>query len=146
MIKPLSLIEKTFLLKKTPLFEELDLDLLLTVADIVDAVSFEAGQPIFFSGQEASRMYVIAEGRILIKAENQELLAILSQPDFFGDEALLSDAPRRYTAICQTDSRLLVLTRTHLLTLISECPSIALALLKSYTSAMPFRHSQNKDT
>jgi CRP/FNR family cyclic AMP-dependent transcriptional regulator len=139
-MKRLTLVDKAFFLKKTLLFSALDLDLLLAIADKLNLVSFDAKKPIFSIGEEAFRMYFILEGTVEIRNEQGNVLDELSDENFFGDEALFNEKPRTYNAISKTDTVLLALSRTNLLTIISECPSVALGFLQAYTSATPFRH------
>lgn len=135
----LTLIDRAFFLKRTPLFSMLDLDLVLAIADKLQVVSFDAGQPIFGISEDAHRLYLIVKGTIEIRDKSGEVLAILGADDFFGDESLFSEKPRGYEAIAKTDAIVLALSKTNLLTIISECPSVAVGLLQAYTSMTPFR-------
>lgn len=138
-MKRYTLIDKAFLIKKTALFEQLDLDLLLAIADKLTLAHFDKGDLIFNHNEEAHRMYFIVKGSVSILDKNQVQLASLGPEDFFGDESIFSEKPRGYTATCQEDTILLSLSRTNLLTIISECPSVAVGLLQAYTSTTPFR-------
>ena len=144
-MKRLSLIDKAFLLKRTPLFAMLDLDLLLTIADKLAFVSLDKDETIFSIDQDAHRMYFVAKGSVLIRDREQQTLALLKQYDFFGDESLFQDKPRGYEAICESDADLLTLTRTNLLTIISECPSVAVGFLQAYAANMVFRPRKNSE-
>lgn len=138
-----TLIDRAFSLKRTVLFSSLDLDLLLAIADKLTVVSFEEQQHIFGINEEAYHMYFIARGTIEIHDNKNKILATLSTDDFFGDESLFSDQPRAYSAVSKTDSVLFALSRTNLLTIISECPSVAIGFLQAYTSTTPFRPRKN---
>jgi len=138
-MKPLSLIEKAFFLKKVRIFSELDFELLLAVAEKLHDDDYDTGEKIFMTGQVANRIYFIAEGMVQLLDDRMGLRAALKQADFFGDESLFNDAPRTYSAICKTDAILLTLSRSHLLSIISECPSVAVALLQTYAHALPCR-------
>lgn len=142
-MKTLTLIEKAFMLKKTILFKEFDLDLLLTIANHMEAINFDQGQRIFNVGQQASNMFLIAKGTIMIKDQNDNMLTTLHHKNFFGDEAMFNEQPRKYTALAHTDVTLLSLSRTNLLNTISECPTLAIALLQSYASNTTFRGINN---
>lgn len=135
----LNLIDKAFLLKKTSLFGGLDLDLLLSIADKMEPISFRPTETIFQCDQEAYRMYLILSGHVAIADKNGAPLAELAPGDFFGDEAMFNEKKRTYAAACRTKVELLALSRSHLLTIIHECPSVALALLEAYTSHLNFR-------
>lgn len=138
-MKRLTLIDKAFLLKKTPLFGNLDLDLLLPIADKLSLIDYDASENIFAAGDVAQRMYFIVKGAVEIRDQNNHVLAVLEENDFFGDEAIFSETPRAYNAFSKIDTFLLTLSRTNLLTIISECPSVAVGLLQVYTSTTPFR-------
>lgn len=138
-MKNLTLIDKAFILKNFPLFSELDLDLLLPIADKLQVLVHDAGDIIFSKGEDAYRMYFIAKGSVLLRGSNPGI-SIDIEHDFFGDEAIFSEEPRAYEAVCKTKVVLLALSRTTLLSIISECPSVATTLLHVYTKAFPFRH------
>jgi CRP-like cAMP-binding protein len=138
-MKPFSLIEKAFFLKKVRLFSELDLELLLSIAEKMHDDDYDASEKVFTNGQVANRIYFIAQGNVQLSDSRMRPLAELSAGEFFGDESLFNDAPRTYMASCKTDSLLLTLSRSHLLSIISECPSVAVSLLQSYAHALPCR-------
>jgi CRP-like cAMP-binding protein len=130
-MKKLGLIDKAFILKRTPLFASLDLDLILTCADKLGISTFDPDEIIFELGEEAHRMFFIAKG--MVELENdKEQRKTLYQLEFFGDESLFNDRPRTYRATAKEQTILLTLSKTNLLTMISECPSIAIGLLQVY--------------
>lgn len=146
-MKPLTLIDKAFLLKRTPLFSMLDLDLLLTIADKLGSISYEAGERVFVSNEEANRMYFIVSGQIRIFLENNtKPVCTLHANNFFGEESLFNDRSRDYEAQSLTSTQLLTLSRTNLYTIISECPSVAVGFLQAYASALAFRPFKSNET
>lgn len=138
-MKPLTLIDKAFLLKRTAPFSTLDLDLLLTIADKLGLVVFDPGDYIFVVEEEANRMYFIVKGQVQIKDVNQQILYTLGTGDFFGEESLFNNKPRSYGAFTPMETHVLTLSRTNLYTIISECPSVAIGFLQVYTSVLPLR-------
>lgn len=138
-MKLLTLIDKAFLLKRTPVFGMLDFDLLLVVSDKLETLNFQSADQIFAVGEPASRMYFIVKGAVDILDEYNKPIVTLRTPEFFGDEAVLSDKTRGYSATSKTDSLILTLSKTNLLTIISECPQVAVGLLQAYTSYNKFR-------
>ncbi len=143
-MKQLSLIEKAFFLKKTRLFQDLDLDLLVAIADKMNQDIYEKGEKVFDFNQRANRMYLIANGKVGLFDEKEELIAHLSKSDFFGDESLLNEKERAYFAICEEKTLFLTLTKNHLMTILSECPNTAIALLQSYAQTMSHRYLKEK--
>lgn len=139
-MKRLTLLDKAFILKSSPLFAQLDLDLLLPIADKLSLILCDAGDVIFSIGEDAQRMYFTVKGNVAIVNKEEKVLAQLGPNDFFGDESLFSEQPRAYEAKCQTNAVLLGLSRTNLLTIISEAPTVATGLLQAYASTTPFRY------
>ena len=135
-----SLIEKAFFLKKMRLFSDLDLEILLAIAEKLHEDDYDKDEKIFTSGQVANRIYLIASGTVQIFDEQRRLLTELHAGDYFGDESLFNEQPRGYTAACKSDTLFLTLSRSHLLSIISECPSVAVTLLQSYSQQLPCRH------
>ena|SRR3990167_762683 len=135
-----SLIEKAFFLKKSRLFNELDLEILLAIAEKLHEDDYDANEKVFMPGHVANRIYLIAEGAVQIFDERMKLLTELHAGDHFGDESLFNENPRAYTAICRTNALFFTLSRSHLLSIISECPSVAVAILQTYSAQLPCRH------
>ncbi len=142
-MKPLTLIDKAYLLKRTELFKSLDLDELLPIADKLSQAHFDENKTIFTKNDQALRMYFIAKGTVELQDQGGTVLTTLHAIDFFGDEAIFSLEPRAYTAHSRTETVLLSISRTNLLTIISECPSVAVGLLHVYGLAMPIRPRKN---
>lgn len=138
-MKPVTLIDKAFLLKRTPLFGSLNLDLLLAIADKLGVTFFNPGDLVFAADEEANRMYFIIKGTVEIKDPLSKSSVALRNGSFFGEESLFNDKPRAYQAISLAESSLLTLSRTNLYAIISECPSVAVGFLQVYASAVPCR-------
>lgn len=135
-----SLIEKAFFLKKTRLFSELDLEVLLAIAEKLHEDDYDKEEKVFTPGQVANRIYLIAEGAVQILDEHKRPVCELGVSDYFGDESLFNEQPRSYSAVCKMDTVFLTLSRSHLLSIISECPSVAVTLLHAYSQQLPCRH------
>ena len=129
----LTLIDKAFLLKQTPLFGELDLDVLLPIADKLGTVHKAAAETIYTVGETAEQMYIIAKGNIDILDHEGRICEQLKETDFFGDKALFHYKPRQYKAVCTTDAVLFTLSRTYLLTILAESYTVALGFLRVYS-------------
>jgi len=122
------------------LFSELDLEVLLAVAEKLHEDEYDKDEKVFIPGQVANRIYLIASGTVQIQNEKMQPICELHGGDYFGDESIFNDRARGYAATCKTDSLLLTLSRSHLLSIISECPSVAVTLLQSYSQILPCRH------
>src|SRR3990172_10223913 len=138
-MKLLSLIEKAFFLKNTELFNDLDLDLLIAIADKMNQDIYDINEKVFDINQIGNKLYLIAQGSVNILNEKNEIIKELKQNDFFGDESLFNELPRSYKATCSDNCLFLTINKTNLLTIISECPSVAVSLLNSYSKTIPCR-------
>lgn len=138
-MKNFTLIDKAFLLKRTLPFSSLDLDLLVSIADKLLHVQFDEGEFIFDQGEQANRMYFIIKGQIALYGLHDNETYILHGGDYFGEEALFSHQSRGYQAKALCNSELLTLSRTNLFSIISECPSVAVGFLHSFSSILPLR-------
>ncbi|MFA6915820.1 MAG: cyclic nucleotide-binding domain-containing protein [Parachlamydiales bacterium] len=138
-MKNLTIIDKVFYLKRTPLFRMLTMEMLLPIADKLTEVSFDKNDTIFEINDEAHRMYFILNGKVQISAPQIPSPVILENGGFFGDEGLFDDNKRAYNAVAMVDCDILTLTQTNLITIISEYPSVALGFLSVFASCVPDR-------
>lgn len=99
---------------------------------------FSAGQVIFTAGDAGDGFYIIESGRVQILAafggSEPRVLAIISDGDFFGEMAVLDDAPRSATAKAQTDTRAIFVGREELMTLLESRPGLALNLIREFSN------------
>ena len=142
-MKELSLIEKSFFLKKQLLFDGLNLELLLAIADKMLQDGYDDEEKVFIKNQPANRMYFIVHGSVKIYDMQEIKPIILKKEQFFGEESLFSGEPRFYSATCITETVFLTLSRTNLMTIISECPNIAISFLESFSKNFPCRFMKN---
>ena len=144
-MRHLTLVEKAFFLKKTELFSELDLDLLLAISDKAEERFFRPQGTIFSLNQEAHKLYIILDGCVSITDKQGKMIASLKPHDYFGDEALISNKLRGYLAMATEKTHLLTISRTHCFEIMLESPQIAISLLRAYASALPFRKRKEEE-
>jgi len=138
-----SLIEKAFFLKKISIFADLDLDLLLAIAEKLDEDDYDMGEKIFTYGQSANRIYFVKKGIVQICDQQMRPLSEVTLGDYFGEESLFNERPRGYTAFCKTSALFFTLSRSHLLSILSECPSVAIALIQAYSQQVMYRNRES---
>lgn len=101
-------MQKVFELRAIELFKQLPGETLLIIADLVEVIKKTAHETVFLEGDPPSGLYIIVSGTIEIRKKDH-VLNTLKQHDFFGELALLDNAPRTASAIAATDSVLLFL-------------------------------------
>jgi CRP/FNR family transcriptional regulator, cyclic AMP receptor protein len=89
-------------LKAVPLFADLNERELRKVLRLVHERAYLAGEVIFRQGDPGAGMFVIRRGKVRIVAHlgaQERELVQLSQHQFFGEMALLEDAPRSASCV-----------------------------------------------
>lgn len=101
---------------------------------------FPAGAAIFSAGDPGDGFYLVESGRVRIAAEvgGQEarLLATIGPGDFFGEMAVLDDAPRSAAATAETATGTIFLGRDEFLRLLDQQPQLALNLIREFSGRM----------
>jgi len=98
--------------------------------------SFPADQVIFSAGDPGDGFYVIESGRVQISVVvgngEPRVLAVIGPGDFFGEMAVLDDAPRSATAKAEVATTATFLGRAELLELLEQRPRLALNLIREF--------------
>jgi CRP-like cAMP-binding protein len=129
------LFERVWMLKRTPLFANVDSEDLKSVAQELEEESLVAGERLFEPGEPGDRAYFIARGRIGISrrgdASPDEMLSTIGVNECFGELSLLDERPRDVAARVLEDATLLSLDRQRFRTLVERHPPLVLGLLRS---------------
>lgn len=86
---------------------------------------------LFEEGDKGDVMYLIREGKIKItkgKGDDEKVLAVLKEGDFFGEMAIIDGSPRSASAIAATPVSLLVIDKETFKSKIKENPLIEYVL------------------
>ena len=80
------------------------------VMDKMRNISFKTGERLIAEGDAGGAMYIIQRGRVRVTRGGQ-LLAELTDNNFFGEISLLTDEPRTATVTALEDTQCWVLSR-----------------------------------
>lgn len=97
-----------------PLFSGLDRVNLAKLLPKLESVHFQKGQVIFYQGELGDALYIIVEGKVQIRLDNEEEqieLAVLHEKESLGEMALLTGEPRSATAVALTDAKMFRLSK-----------------------------------
>ncbi len=97
---------------------------------------FKAGQTIFRAGDPGDGFYLVETGRVIISAvvgHEARPLATVVAGEFFGEMALLDEAPRSATATAEEETRAFCIGREELLALLEQRPKLALNLIREFS-------------
>lgn len=125
--------EQLRLLGNAPFFRQLDAAEVEQVATSFRQAHFAAGDSIHHAGEEATRLSIVAAGRVKLvrpTTDGQDvLLDILGAGDYFGSLADLGDATYREDATAHTDCCVLSTTAGEFRRLLERYPVVGLATL-----------------
>jgi CRP/FNR family transcriptional regulator, cyclic AMP receptor protein len=95
--------------------------------------TFRKGEIVFDEGSPGQEMYVIASGAVKVttmKQGRETLLARMEAGEFFGEMALVDEAPRSGTAIADEEgTRLIELDMDRFFYLVQQQPVFALTIM-----------------
>src|SRR5215203_1136092 len=126
-------------LRKIPLFADLSEEDLERLYQMAETVSFPAGQLVLREGDQGDSLFVVLTGELEVtkRQGSQDILLALYKPgQFFGEMALLEQAPRSASVRTLQESRLLVISQAAFQTLLSCSASAPLKILHTVTSRL----------
>jgi CRP/FNR family cyclic AMP-dependent transcriptional regulator len=101
----------------------------------VTPLSFSAGSVIFAEGQKRDSMYVVKSGAVELNVRDKNV-EVVGTDGFFGEMALVGQAPRSATAIAKTDCIVIPISEKHFLFMVEETPFFALTVLRTLTARL----------
>jgi CRP-like cAMP-binding protein len=133
------------ILKRIPIFSALSHEALIEIAGRLEPVAYEAGETLFYEGDEGDALYIIEKGRVKITtrdASGKELvLNEIGAGETVGELALIDRAPRSATVAAIEPARLLRLGRDDFLEEIRNYPEIALDIMRLFSQRIRFASS-----
>jgi CRP-like cAMP-binding protein len=117
-------------LRRVPLFEELDDAELQSIADSMNEANVPAGAVVTAEGGPGDGFFVIELGEAEVTVEG-ESRATMAAGDYFGEIALLLGSSRTATVTATTDLRCYALTPWDFRTLVEGVPTIAWKVMHS---------------
>ncbi len=101
---------------------------------------YRDGEIVFSAGDAGDGFYLVETGSVEISAVLSNgltrVLALIGPGDFFGEMAVLDDAPRSATARAQGDTETYFLSRGDLLSVLERRPQFALNLIREFSLRM----------
>lgn len=121
------------ILHRVPFFASLSHEDIAQINLLFREYGYAAGETIYFSGDRALHLYVVASGQIKLLRHTlagQDILTdVLSPGDFFGTVSSLEDAAYSDTAQAQTSACILAIPADDFRALLTRYPAAALTVL-----------------
>lgn len=129
----MSLSHDVELLRKVPIFSNVELSKLKLLAYTSERVLFDAGQEVFHQGDAGDAAYVIIEGTAEVLAETPNgpiKLLELGRHAFLGEIAIICDVPRTATIVAKTELQTLQISKDLFFRLIEEFPQMSVEIMR----------------
>ena len=121
-------------LNACPLFERIEDELVVRLADASQLKRLHRGEILFLQGDRSSELYIVAAGRIRLYRTSPEgaekTLAVLSDGDVFGDLSAIDGLGRSAAAEAMTDSQAVQVRARPFMMCVEESPTLAMRLIK----------------
>jgi CRP-like cAMP-binding protein len=121
---------KVDVLRRVPLFAGLSKRDLEQLGAIADEIDLPEGRRLIKEGGRGTEFFALVEGAVDVEKAGRRV-ATLRDGDFFGEIALVTDAPRTSTVTARTPVRLLVLTKRDFQRLMREQPRLQNRVLQA---------------
>jgi CRP/FNR family cyclic AMP-dependent transcriptional regulator len=114
----------------TPIFDGISHSHCLKLAKEMPIRRYNVDEAVFTQGEIGIGTCLILKGSVKICA-GSKVLATMEQGDFFGEVALVIEAPRTATAIASTDCEIVFFLRPQLEQLLSQAPRLGSRLMQN---------------
>ena len=129
----MSLESEVELIRRLPLFENIDLPMLKLLCFSSDRLTFEKGQVLFNAGDNADAAYIVLEGHLAITRPTPAgpvVVATLGPMEIVGEIAIFSDVQRTATVTATSRVDTLRIAKEQFMSIIRANPDAALELIR----------------
>lgn len=120
-------------LKAIPIFEGIDDERLGRIAAMTTEFDAPAGQVLVAARHEASGLFILEEGRVVVKA-GEAFVRELGPGELFGELAVINEGPRSATVISKTPVKCIAVGRADFWAMLDLAPEVAVGILKILAS------------
>lgn len=125
-------------LKRIPLFRHLTYKEQTAVLSLATTRSFAPGREIVTENQSGDELFIVVRGRVSVEKGGVDI-AELSAGGHFGEMGLIDLAPRSATVRALETTRVMVIARSDLMTLMKRESVVAVKLLWSFVQSLSNR-------
>lgn len=134
---------------KVPIFSNLNDEEIGKVDKAVKSRIYKKGDIIFTEGDAPAVLYVIHEGRVKLYRDTEDgreiIMNIFGEGEFFGEMTLFTGEPLRASAVAIEDSVLCGISRSDILGILAQSPSIAIKITETLTRRLIYAENRIED-
>ena len=127
--------QKVELIRNVPLFAHTSKRELEQIAQIADEIDLGEGKEMTRQGERGREFFVLLDGTADVKKSGRRINK-LTNGDFFGEIALVSDTPRTATVVATSPVRALVITDRAFKRLLKDSPEIQSKVLSALAARL----------
>ena len=129
----MSLKQEFELLRRVPIFAEIEPSKLKLLAFMSERVGFDPGKPLVRQGDPADAAYLIIEGQAEVMVETPAgsvLVATNGPNELVGEMGILCDAPRNATVCAKDRVVALRISKEPFMRMVREFPTMAVSIMQ----------------
>jgi len=141
----MSLKQEFELLRRVPIFAEIEPAKLKLLAFMSERVGFDPGKRLMQQGDPADAAYLIIEGHAEVILETNAgpvIVATLGANDFVGEMAILGDVPRNATVRAQDRLIALRISKEPFMRMVREFPTMAVSIMRELALRLDLTNHQ----
>ena len=141
----MSLKEEFELLRRVPIFAEIEPSKLKLLAFMSERVGFDSGKRLMQQGDPADAAYLIIDGHaevILETPAGPVIVATLGANDFVGEMAILGDVPRNATVRAKDRLVALRISKEPFMRMVREFPTMAVSIMQELAQRVDLTNKQ----
>ena len=128
-----SIMDEVDLLRRVPLFSQIDTAKLKLLALASERLRYAPGQVVMRQGDTGDAAFVIINGEaevVIHNAHEEQVVAHLGRNDIVGEIAILCDVPRTATIRASGDLDVLKITKDRFIRLLSDFPAVSIGVMR----------------
>jgi len=129
-------------LNKVSLFEGMPEEDLNQISNLATVRSFPRNTVIISEGDNSDSMYMVLAGKVKVYLSDDEgkeiIINILKEGDYFGELALLDDAPRSASVMTLEDCKFAILSKHAFDECLKSNPAIALQVIRGLSARLRY--------
>jgi CRP/FNR family cyclic AMP-dependent transcriptional regulator len=141
----MSLKQEFELLRRVPIFSEIEPAKLKLLAFMSERVGFDAGKRLMRQGDPADAAYLIIEGHAEVIAETPAgpvILATLGPNEIVGEMGILCSMPRNATVCAKDRLVALRISKEPFMRMVREFPNIAISIMQELAQRLESTNNQ----
>ena len=135
----MSLAEEVDLLKRIPLFANIEVSKLKLLAFTSERIRYKAGETLFEQDEMGDSAHIIMDGEadIVVNTPSGPLtVATMHKNDFVGEIAILCDVPRTATVVAGSALETLKVSKDNFFQLVTQFPQIGVEVMHELASRL----------